>query len=321
MSELITVIIPCYNEQETIPYFLDAINKVYDSMKSKYDVDMEYLFVDDGSKDNTLKVLEEYSKKDPNVSYLSFSRNFGKESAMYAGLEQSTGDYVVIIDADLQDPPTLIEEMYATLKEGEYDCVGSRRVTRKGESRIRSFFARQFYKIIRKISQTDIVDGARDFRMMTRQMVDAIISVKEYNRFSKGIFTWVGFKTKWLEFENIQRVSGTTKWSFWGLFLYAIDGIVAFSTFPLVLSSFAGLFFCLIAFLMIIFIIARKLIFGDPVSGWPSLVCIMCFIAGIQLFCNGIVGIYISKTYTETKKRPIYILRKTYRCKENSEKK
>lgn len=226
----------------------------------------------------------------------------------------------VIIDADLQDPPELIEEMYATLLEGEYDCVGSRRVTRKGESKIRSFFARQFYKIIRKISQTDIVDGARDFRMMTRQMVDSIISVKEYNRFSKGIFAWVGYRTKWLEFENIQRVCGTTKWSFWGLFIYAIDGIVAFSTVPLILSSFAGLLFCALAFIMIFVIIIRKLIFGDPVSGWPSLVCIMCFIAGIQLFCMGIVGMYMSKTYTETKKRPIYILRTSYRCKENSDK-
>ena len=320
MSDLITIIVPCYNEQETIPYFLDAMNKVYNSMKQKYDIDMEYLFVDDGSKDKTLEVLKECSKKDPNVSYLSFSRNFGKEAAMYAGLEQSNGDYVVIIDADLQDPPELIEEMYATLLEGEYDCVGSRRVTRKGESKIRSFFARQFYKIIRKISQTDIVDGARDFRMMTRQMVDSIISVKEYNRFSKGIFAWVGYRTKWLEFENIQRVCGTTKWSFWGLFIYAIDGIVAFSTVPLILSSFAGLLFCALAFIMIFVIIIRKLIFGDPVSGWPSLVCIMCFIAGTQLFCMGIVGMYMSKTYTETKKRPIYILRTSYRCKENSDK-
>jgi len=315
--DLITIIVPCYNEEETIPYFLEAADKVYESMKQKYDIDMEYLFVNDGSRDKTLAVLEKYKEINPRVSYISFSRNFGKEAAMYAGLENSTGDYTVIIDADLQDPPELIEEMYSTLKTDEYDCVASRRFNRVGEPKIRSWFAKKFYKIMGKISKTEIVDGARDFRMMTRQMVDAIVSMKECNRFSKGIFSWVGFRTKWLEFENRERVSGTTKWSFWGLLVYAIDGFIAFSTVPLAISSIVGIVFCLLAFIGVCFVFFRALVFGDEVSGWPSTICIICFIAGVQLFCNGITSMYLSKTYTETKNRPQYIAQKVYRCIDN----
>ncbi len=319
--DMITVIVPCYNEEETIPFFLEEIEKVYHQMTQQYDIDMEYLFVDDGSKDKTLSVLEKSAESNPRVSYISFSRNFGKEAAMYAGLENSTGDYTVIIDADLQDPPELMSKMYGILKTEDYDCVGSRRFTRTGEPKIRSWFAKSFYKIMGRISKTEVVDGARDFRMMSRQMVDAIVSLKECNRFSKGIFSWVGFKTKWLEFENRERVSGTTKWSFLGLLIYAIDGFVAFSTVPLALSSIIGIIFCIIAFIGVCFIFIRALIFGDNVSGWPSLACIICFIAGVQLFCNGITGIYLSKTYTETKNRPQYIARKVYRCKTISDKK
>lgn len=309
MKDKITIIIPCYNEQETIPIFIDAMDKVYNHMQKSYDIEMEYLFVDDGSKDKTLSVMKESAEKYSHVNYISFSRNFGKEAAMFAGLENADGDYVVIIDVDLQDPPELVEEMYTTIKNSDYDCVASRRVTRTGESKIRSFFARMFYRMIGKISKTNIVDGARDFRMMTRQMVDSIVSLREYNRFSKGIFQWVGFNTKWIAFENRNRVAGTTKWSFWGLLVYAIDGIVAFSTAPLALSSIIGILFCVIAFIMILFIIFRTLIFGDSVSGWPSLVCIICFATGIQLFCNGITGLYMSKTYSEVKKRPQYIIK------------
>lgn len=311
-QDKITIIVPCYNEQETVPIFIEAMDRVYEKMKREYGVVMEYLFIDDGSRDKTLQILKESAEKYAHVSFLSFSRNFGKEAAMFAGLEHADGDYVVIIDVDLQDPPELVEEMYTTILNSEYDCVASRRVDRTGESKIRSFFAHSFYKIIRKISHTDIVDGARDFRMMTRQMVDAIVSLREYNRFSKGIFQWVGFQTKWLEFENRNRVAGNTKWSFWGLLLYAIDGIIAFSTAPLLLSSVVGIIFCVIALIMVVVFFVRALIWGDPVSGWPSLVCIICLIAGIQLMCNGITGLYVSKTYSEVKRRPQYIV-KTYR--------
>jgi glycosyltransferase involved in cell wall biosynthesis len=280
-------------------------------MKELYQVQMEYLFVNDGSRDNTLQVLKETAKQSAHVSFISFSRNFGKEAAMFAGLEYADGDYVVIIDADLQDPPELIEEMYTTIQNSDYDCVASRRVDRKGESKVRSFFARMFYKVIRKISRTDIVDGARDFRMMTRQMVDSIVSLREYNRFSKGIFQWVGFHTKWIAFENRNRVAGTTKWSFWGLLLYAIEGIIAFSTAPLALSSVIGIFFCVLSLIMVLVFFFRALIWGDPVSGWPSTICIICLVSGIQLMCNGITGLYVSKTYSEVKRRPLYIV-KTY---------
>ncbi|MDE6519557.1 MAG: glycosyltransferase family 2 protein [Ruminococcus sp.] len=319
MGDKITIIIPCYNEQETIPIFVEEMDKVYAEMRKKYDIRMEYLFVDDGSKDKTLKVLKEYSEKYPHISYITFSRNFGKEAGMFAGLENADGDYVVIIDADLQDPPELIEEMYSTIKNSDYDCVASRRVDRKGESKIRSFFAKSFYKIMSKISKTNIVDGARDFRMMSRPMVDAIVSLREYNRFSKGIFQWVGFNTKWLEFENRNRVAGTTKWSFFGLLLYAIDGIIAFSTVPLAFSSIIGIIFCCISFIMLLIFFIRALIWGDPVSGWPSLVCIICFTSGFILLCNGITGLYVSKIYSEVKNRPQYVIREYKKCKDDSE--
>jgi glycosyltransferase involved in cell wall biosynthesis len=311
-KEKISIIVPCYNEEESLPLFYEEINKVSDSMKK---VSFEFLFVNDGSKDKTVDVMRTLSNKDKRVRYISFSRNFGKEAAMYAGLENATGDYVAIMDADLQDPPALLPEMYKTIKEENYDSVATRRVSREGEPRIRSFFARMFYKIINKISKADIVDGARDFRLMTRQMVDSIVEMKEYNRFSKGIFGWVGFETKWLEYKNVERVAGVTKWSFWKLFLYSIEGIIAFSTVPLVMASLFGMLFLLLAFILIIFIIVKTLVYGDPTSGWPSLVCILFLISGIQLFCTGIIGQYLAKTYLETKKRPIYIVKETEKNK------
>lgn len=303
----ISIVVPCYNEEEAIPYFYKEMNKVI----KKMDVDFELIFVNDGSKDKTLEILRDLSKKDKKVRYISFSRNFGKEAGMLAGLDYSVGDYVAIMDVDLQDPPHLIEEMYETLETTDYDCVASRRVSRKGEPPIRSFFARQYYKIINKISKTEIVDGARDFRLMTRQMVNSILELKEYNRYSKGIFSWVGYKTKWLEYENVERVAGTTKWNFWKLFLYSLESIVAFSTVPLSIAAVAGILFCLISFIMILVIIIKTITIGDPVSGWPSLVCIIFFVSGIQLFCLGIMGQYLAKTYLEVKNRPIYIVKET----------
>ncbi len=311
--EKISLVVPCYNEEEVIKIFYDEIQKI---KKDFEEVSFEIIFVNDGSKDKTLELMRELSEND-DVRYISFSRNFGKEAAMYAGLEASTGDYVAIMDADLQDPPALLKEMYEVLKSNEYDSVATRRVTRKGEPIIRSFFARLYYKIINKISKTEIVDGARDFRLMTRQMVNAVLEVKEYNRFSKGIFSWVGFRTKWLEYENIERVAGETKWSFWKLFLYSLESIVAFSTVPLSIASVMGILFCFVAFIIIIFIIVRTLMFGDPTSGWPSMVCIMFFIGGVQLLCLGVIGQYLSKTYLEVKKRPIYIIQETEKDKIN----
>jgi glycosyltransferase involved in cell wall biosynthesis len=307
-KEKISIIVPCYNEEEALPIFYKEIDKVADSMKG---VTFEFLFINDGSKDNTLEVMRKLSKKDKRIRYISFSRNFGKEAAMYAGFENATGDYVATMDADLQDPPTLLPEMYLAIREEGFDSVATRRVSRVGEPPIRSFFARLFYKIINKISKTEIVDGARDFRLMTRQMVDAILDMKEYNRFSKGIFGWVGFKTKWLEYKNIERVAGKTTWSFWKLFIYSIEGIIAFSTVPLVVASLFGILFLFLSFVLIIFIIIRTLIYGDPTSGWPSLVCIVFLVSGIQLFCTGIIGQYLAKTYLETKRRPIYIVKET----------
>ena len=262
-------------------------------------------------KDKTLEILRSFAKKDKRVRYISFSRNFGKEAAMYAGLENSTGDYVTLMDADLQDPPALLPEMFDLIKNEGYDSVGTRRVTRKGEPPIRSFFARCFYKIINKMSKVEMVDGARDYRLMTRQVVDSIISLKEYNRYSKGLFSFVGFETKWLEYENVERVAGETKWSFWKLFKYAIEGIVAFTTAPLTLAALLGLIMCVVSFLAIIFVFVRALIFGDPVSGWPSTICIILFVGGVQLLCMGIMGEYLAKNYLETKKRPIYIVKET----------
>ena len=303
----ISLVVPCYNEQEVIKIFYAEIQKI---KKDFNNVTFEIIFVNDGSKDKTLELMRELSKND-DVRYVSFSRNFGKEAAMYAGLEASTGDYVAIMDADLQDPPALLKEMYEILESKEYDSVATRRVTRKGEPVIRSFFARLYYKIINKISKTEIVDGARDFRLMTKQMVNSVLSLKEYNRFSKGIFSWVGYRTKWLEYENVERAAGETKWSFWKLFLYSLESIVAFSTVPLSIASVMGILFCIVAFIIIIFIIVRTLMFGDPTSGWPSMVCIMFFIGGVQLLCLGIMGQYLSKTYLEVKKRPIYIVAET----------
>ena len=306
-KELISIIVPCFNEEQSIPLFMEETEKVINDMKENFNLSFEYIFIDDGSKDNTPKIMKEFSTKLDNFRYIIFSRNFGKEAGLYAGLSASKGDYVVVMDADLQDPPYLLKEMYLTIKKEEFDCVATRRTNRKGEPKIRSFFARMFYKLINKISDANIVDGARDYRLMTRNMVDSILSVSEYNRFSKGIFGWVGFNTKWIEYENTKRVAGETKWSFWKLFLYSLDGIIAFSTMPLAISSVMGLIFCIISLLMILVIIAKTLIFGDPVAGYPSLVCIIFLIAGIQLFCMGIQGQYLAKTYLETKKRPIYI--------------
>lgn len=303
--KLLSVVVPCYNEQDAMKYFYDEITQVAEKMKDK--LEFEVIFVDDGSSDKTLDVAKYLADKDRRIKYISFSRNFGKESAIFAGLDKSLGDYVVTMDVDLQDPPSLIPEMYGCIKDEGYDCVGTRRVTRKGEPLIRSFFARKFYAIINKISNTEIVDGARDYRFMTRQMVDSILRLKEYNRFSKGIFSWVGFKTKWLEYENVERVAGETKWSFWKLFLYSIDGIVAFSTAPLSVASIAGILMCLIAFIIICVVVIKTLIWGDPVGGYPSLICVVTFIGGVQLFCVGILGQYLAKAYLETKNRPIYI--------------
>ena len=305
----ISVIVSCYNEEKALPLFYEEMEKV--RTKDFEGIDFEYIFVDDGSKDNTLKEMKELKSKDDKVRFISFSRNFGKEAAMFAGIEASTGDYVTLMDADLQDPPALLREMYDTIKNEGYDCVGTRRVTRKGEPPIRSFFARMFYKIINKMSDIEMVDGARDYRLMTRQVIESIKSLKEYNRYSKGLWSFVGFNTKWLEYENVERVAGETKWSFWKLFKYALEGITAFSTTPLIISSIVGVLFCLISFIMILIIIIRTLAFGDPTSGWPSLVCIIFFVSGIQLFSLGIIGQYLSKTYLEVKNRPIYIVKET----------
>ncbi len=304
-KKLLTIIVPCYNEEESLPIFYETVCSMEDKLSS---VDIEFMFVDDGSRDKTLEVFHNLSEKDERVHYVSFSRNFGKEAGIYAGLEKAHGDYVVIMDADLQDPPALLPEMLGYIESGEYECVATRRVDRKGEPPIRSWFARKFYKLMNKISSADIVDGARDYQMMTRKVVDAIVSMKEYNRFSKGIFGWVGFKRKWIEFENVERVAGETKWSFWKLFLYAIDGIVAFSTAPLIMASIFGLLMCVVAFLFIIVIIIRTAIFGDPTNGWPSMVCIILLVSGIQLLCIGVLGQYLSKAYLETKNRPIYLV-------------
>ena len=305
---LLTVVVPCYNEEEAIPFFYEEMLKTIEVFNKDFpSVEFEMLFIDDGSKDKTLKVLREYNEKDKRVRYVSFSRNFGKEAGIYAGLDNAKGDYVVIMDADLQDPPSLLPEMFKAVTEEGFDSAATRRVTRKGEPVIRSFFARIFYKLMARISKTEIVDGARDYRIMTRQMVNAILSMGEYNRFTKGIYGWVGFETKWFEYENVERVAGETKWSFWKLFMYSIEGVIGFSTAPLVISSFFGILCMLLAFVMIVFIIIRKLIYGDPTSGWPSLVCIIMLIGGMQLSCIGIVGEYLAKTYLETKHRPIYI--------------
>lgn len=307
---LLSVIVPCYNEEENVRCFYDELMKNKPFFKEK-GLEIEILYVDDGSTDATAGEVKKLRQEAEEVHLLSFSRNFGKEAGIYAGLQKAKGDYVVLMDADLQDPPSLLPEMFSYIEQG-YDSVATRRVSRKGEPPIRSFFARMFYRIMNKISRTDIVDGARDYRLMTRQVVEGILSMCEYNRFSKGIFGWVGYETKWLEYENVERIHGETKWSFWKLFLYSIEGITAFSTFPLAIASFMGVAFCVIAFVAILFIIIRTLVWGDPVGGWPSLVCIICMVSGVQLLCLGILGQYLSKTYMEVKRRPIYLVKEEW---------
>lgn len=310
---VISTVVPCFNEEAAIPYFYTEICNVARHPRME-GYDFEFLFIDDGSTDGTLPLLKQLAAQDSRIRYLSFSRNFGKEAAMFAGLSEAIGDYVAVLDADLQDPPILLVDMLDYIETGDessvrYDCAATRRVSRTGEPPIRSFFARQFYKLINRISKTEIVDGARDFRLMTRPFIDAVVQLKEYSRFSKGLFGWVGFRTKWIEYENVERVAGETKWSFFKLLLYSFEGITAFSTVPLALSSIAGFVLCLIAFLSLLVIIGKTLLWGDPVSGWPSLACIIIFASGIQLLCIGILGQYLSKTYLEVKKRPIYIVK------------
>ena len=304
----ISIVVPCYNEEAALPLFYQEITRVAGEMD---DVDFEFVFIDDGSKDNTLPELRRLAAADSRVRFVSFSRNFGKEAGMLAGLEAATGDFVALMDADLQDPPSLLPELSRAVTEEGYDCAATRRTTREGEPPIRSFFARMFYRIINKISDADIVDGARDYRLMRRRVVDAILSMREYNRFSKGIFGWVGFKTKWVPFVNVERVAGETKWSFWKLFLYSLEGIVAFSTVPLALASVLGVLLCLAAFVFIVVVLVKTLAFGDPVGGWPSMMCVILFLGGVQLLCIGILGQYLSKTYLEAKRRPVYLVRET----------
>lgn len=310
--DLISIIVPCYNEEEVLPLFYEEAIKWVD----KLDADVEFVLVDDGSKDNTIHIMRELAEKDSRVFYFSFSRNFGKEAGIYAGLSQAKGDYCVIMDADLQDPPALLPAMYDAVKNEGYDSVATCRETRKGEPKIRSFFARRFYKIINRVSDSDIKDGARDYRMMCRRMVDAIVGMGEYNRFSKGIFGWVGFKTKWLPYENIERAAGTTKWSFWKLFKYSLDGIINFSSAPLHISSWVGIFFCIASLIMTLFVFIRQLVAPDGTIGWASTACLITFIGGIQLFCIGVLGQYIARLYQESKGRPKYIVRETNRPKE-----
>lgn len=312
----ITVVVPCYNEEQSLHFFYEEMEQVAAEMKENT---FEYLFVDDGSKDCTLECIKELKEKDEKVRYVSFSRNFGKEAAIYAGLYHASGDYVAIMDADLQDPPSLLPEMYRAVTEEGYDSAATRRVTRKGEPPIRSFFARRFYHIMNKISDVELMDGARDYRLMNRAYVNALLEMGEYNRFSKGLFGWIGFKIKWLEFENVERVAGETKWSFWKLFKYSLDGIVAFSSMPLYMASWLGASMCGVSLFAILFIIVRQLMFGNSVAGWPSMVCIIILIGGLQLLSIGILGLYLSKTYLEVKHRPIYIAREAYTEKSNAE--
>lgn len=301
----ISLIVPCYNEKEALPFFYKEVKKILDQIE----IDYEILFVNDGSKDETLEIIKEFNKKDEKVRYISFSRNFGKEAAMYAGFCNVKGDYVAVMDADMQDPPSLLPEMLNIIQTQNYDSVATRRVNREGEPPVRSWFARKFYRLINKISDADIIDGARDFRLMRKDMVDVIVSMQEYNRFSKGIFGWIGFRTYWLPYENRERVAGETKWNIWKLFKYAIDGIINFSEIPLNFASWFGMLMTLVSFLFLIFIIVRKICFGDPVAGWASTICIIVFIGGIQLFSMGIIGQYIAKIYTESKHRPHYIVK------------
>lgn len=319
----ISVVVPCWNEEEALPIYYKEMRRVEHKMEQEYGgqaPELEMIFVDDGSTDRTLGIMKGLHERDERCRYLSFSRNFGKEAAIYAGLKASTGNYVAVMDVDLQDPPALLPQMYDILKQEEYDSVATRRGDRKGESRFRSFLAESFYKVMNRISKTDIVSGARDYRLMNRKMVDAVLQISEYNRFSKGIFGWVGFRTKWLEFENVERSAGETKWTIRKLFRYSLEGITGFSVAPLSLASVVGIVFCGCSFLLILLIIIKTLVWGDPVSGWPSLACIIFLVSGVQLLCTGIVGQYLSKTYLETKRRPIYILRDSSEEGEEDEK-
>lgn len=300
----LSLIVPCYNEEEVLPLFHQEVTAVLQQIAMEY----ELIFIDDGSSDRTLSLLKEFALRDSHVTYLSFSRNFGKEAAMYAGFYNSHGDYTAVMDADMQDPPSLIPQMMKILETGEYDSVATRRANREGEPWLRSWFARRFYQVINKVSDADIVDGARDFRLMKREMVEAIISMSEYNRFSKGIFGWVGFKTYWLPYENVERAAGKTKWDFWKLFKYAVDGIINFSQMPLSIASWFGILMTGCSFAFLLFIVVRRVLFGDPVAGWASIICVVTFIGGIQLFCMGIMGQYIAKTYMESKHRPHFII-------------
>ncbi|MBR1742948.1 MAG: glycosyltransferase family 2 protein [Lachnospiraceae bacterium] len=302
--KMLSLIVPCYNEQESLPVFYEEVIRVMQEIETEY----ELLLINDGSSDDTLTIMKRLSEKDSRVMYFSFSRNFGKEAAMYAGFCHAKGDYVAVMDADMQDPPSLLPEMLSIMERGEYDSVATRRVTRKGEPKIRSFFARKFYKLINKISDADIVDGARDFRMMNRDMVTAVVSMCEYNRFSKGIFGWVGFKTYWLPYENVERVAGETKWNFFSLFKYALDGIINFSQVPLSMASWFGIIMTMLSFFVLLFVVIRRAVFGDPVAGWASTICVILFLGGLQLFSIGVMGQYLAKMYLETKKRPHYII-------------
>lgn len=308
-NRTLSIVVPCFNEEDSLPLFYREAQKAASELKTLLGCRAEYIFVDDGSSDSTLAILREMHETDDNVHYVSFSRNFGKESALYAGLKASRGEYVATLDADLQDPPSLLPQMVQFLEEHEgYDCVATRRETRRGEPPVRSFFARLFYRIINKLSKTEIVDGARDYRCMSRKFVDAVLSLREVNRFSKGIFSWVGFRTHWISYENVERVAGKTKWNFFSLFRYSLEGIVGFSTVPLVFASFVGMLFCLLAFVGIAFVVIRALMFGDPVAGWPSMICVILLMGGLQLFSLGILGEYLAKMYMETKERPMYVV-------------
>lgn len=305
---VISVIIPCYNEEDALPYFFPEIRRVADILSLTHDLCVEFIFIDDGSKDRTLNLLREFATEDDRAHYISFSRNFGKEAAIYAGFQHAKGDYIVLMDADLQHPPDMIEKMYCTFQESDCDIVAARRISRKGEPLIRSIFAKCFYHFINKISKAEFVDGASDFRMLSRRAVDALLGLKEYNRFSKGIFGWVGFKTEWIPYENVERVAGVTNWSFWKLFLYSLDGIIAFSTVPLAVASIVGILFCVIAFIWMVAIVVKTLIWGDPVAGYPTLACLLLLVGGSIQLSLGILGQYLAKTYLETKQRPIYII-------------
>ena len=306
---VISLIIPCFNEEDSLGPLYKELCVISSDMETRFGVDFEFLLINDGSSDRTLQILKEIAEKDSRLHYISFSRNFGKEASIYAGLQNCIGDYIAVLDADLQHPPLMLVQMYEGIVNEGFDCVAARRISRKGEPLIRSFFARSFYQLINHMSKTKLLDGATDFAMMTRQVAEAILTMPEYNRFSKGIYSWVGFQTKWLPYQNVERVAGTTKWSFWKLFLYSIDGIISFSTAPLAIASISGILLCLIAFIIICFVIVRTLLYGDPVAGFPTLICAILFTGGMQLFCMGILGQYLAKTYLEVKKRPVYLIK------------